>query len=324
MPADDRADVDGVQRTLGRHRSTGAGRRARGATGLLIDLARLGALTGPVRFVDTRTKDDYARGHIPEAIHFDSFDYANVDTRRGGLDKVGEDWREMFRSIGVGDQGTLVFYDVGIENRAPRPAVMLRLLGNQQSYVLHGGFYGWVVDGRPVSRKDAPPPPRMAGGFAQEMDRSDIATVDDVRRVLGSSTVLLDVRDDEEYTGVEAHGNPRVGRLPGAAHLVWNACGEQVRAIPDVVGRGKYQDFIVAKFKPAAAIRLALEAVGVRPSDDVILYCQRSHRASNVFLAMKSAGFPHVRIYVGSFREWSRREDLPIEVPESYGSPGAD
>jgi 3-mercaptopyruvate sulfurtransferase SseA len=48
----------------------------------------------------------------------------------------------------------------------------------------------------------------------------------------------------------------------------------------------------------------------------VVVYCQRSHRATNSYTALKHLGYPNVRVSIGSFYEWSRRLDLPVERPE--------
>lgn len=289
-----------------------------GAGGWLLEVSDLEGLTGPVWFVDTRKRADYDRAHIPGAIHFDNFEYANEATTPSALPKAVQDWKEMFREVGVDVEGTFVFYDVGMENRSPRPTVMLRLLGNPESYALHGGFYAWVRAGRPVSREAATKAPLPPGRFAKEMDMTDIATVDDVRKALRGPSVLLDVRDDEEYDGSKTQGNPRVGRLPGARHLPWNTLGVRETGLPEVVGTGKYEGAVIARFKPPEAILEDMARLGLGPSDDIILYCQRSHRASTAYLALKTAGFERVRVYMGSFREWSRRDDLPVEPPETY------
>ena len=43
------------------------------------------------------------------------------------------------------------------------------------------------------------------------------------------------------------------------------------------------------------------------------LYCFKGARASNTFLALKNAGVKDVRMYFGSWNEWSRDPSLPIE-----------
>lgn len=289
---------------------------------LLIEVHELDRLEGPVWFVDTRKRPDYDRGHIPGAIHFDNFNYANEDTTPLGLARVAADWGDMFRGVGIGLKETFVFYDVGMENRSPRPGVMLRWFGNPRSYVLHGGFAAWVAAGKPVSQ--SPPPaktPYLLSEFAAGLATDDIRTVDDVAEALDGRAVLLDVRDDIEYLGHKRmQKNPRLGRIPDARHVNWNRFCIPLKDVPDIVGRGKYKEFILSAFKDDAGIREEMAAVGIRPSDEVIVYCQKSHRASTAYLALKKAGFEKARVYLGSFREWSRRRDLPVEQPHTYVS----
>jgi thiosulfate/3-mercaptopyruvate sulfurtransferase len=59
-------------------------------------------------------------------------------------------------------------------------------------------------------------------------------------------------------------------------------------------------------------LRARLAAVGIEPETDVIVYCQKSHRACTVYLALERLGYAKAKVYPGSFREWSRRSDLPV------------
>ena len=47
----------------------------------------------------------------------------------------------------------------------------------------------------------------------------------------------------------------------------------------------------------------------------MITYCQGGYRAANSYLALRLLGYPRVRMYIGSWKEWGDREDLPIEHP---------
>jgi len=58
------------------------------------------------------------------------------------------------------------------------------------------------------------------------------------------------------------------------------------------------------------------DAVGVTPDREVVTYCQGGYRAAHTYHALKRIGFPRVRVYTGSWKEWGDREDLPIERPE--------
>ena len=66
-------------------------------------------------------------------------------------------------------------------------------------------------------------------------------------------------------------------------------------------------------FKTAAEVQAECHTAGIAPDDTVYLYCFKGARASNTFVALKQAGFNDVRMYFGSWNEWSRDPSLPIE-----------
>ena len=67
-------------------------------------------------------------------------------------------------------------------------------------------------------------------------------------------------------------------------------------------------------FKSPDEVRAECATAGIHPEDSVYLYCFKGARASNTFLALKQAGFKDVRMYFGSWNEWSRDPALPIET----------
>ena len=68
-------------------------------------------------------------------------------------------------------------------------------------------------------------------------------------------------------------------------------------------------------FRPAAELRQMYESAGITPDKEVISYCQGGYRAAHSYLALRLLGYPRVRNYIGSWKEWGDREDLPIETP---------
>jgi thiosulfate/3-mercaptopyruvate sulfurtransferase len=55
--------------------------------------------------------------------------------------------------------------------------------------------------------------------------------------------------------------------------------------------------------------------LGITADCDVVTYCQGGYRGAHTCLALRLIGYPQVRNYLGSWREWGDRLDLPLEVP---------
>ena len=267
---------------------------------LLITPAELGdrlaaGADAPV-LIDLRPTEAFAAGHIPGAVHLDLFGVSLTDTDPAPLAAFLWMIGHLLASRGVAPERTVVVYDEKSGIRAARAFWFLEYFGHPDPRQLDGGFGAWERGGGPVTRDAAPPKPSgwMAG-------RSDdrLATWRIIRDRLGAPDLaVLDTRTDGEYCGATVRAK-RGGAVPGAAHVEWT--------------RNLGAD---GAFKPAAELRAMYEAAGVTPDKEVISYCQGGYRAAHGYLALRLLGYPRVRNYLGSWKEWGDREDLPIEVPE--------
>jgi len=116
--------------------------------------------------------------------------------------------------------------------------------------------------------------------------------------------VILDVRSQEEYAGLDSKQNSRSGHIPGAAWLEWK------ELLNDTMN-----------FKSLAELQKRLFEAGITPDKEVITYCQSGSRSSNTYLALRILGYPRLKNYIGSWQEWSSRLDLPVEKQEASSTP---
>jgi thiosulfate/3-mercaptopyruvate sulfurtransferase len=261
------------------------------------DLAALLARDGGERplVLDLRPPEAYVAGHVPSALHVDLWGVSLVDTDPAPLKAFMWMIEHVLVVHGVTADTPVVVYDDQSGIRAARAFWFLEYFGHPSVRMLDGGFGAWQRVGLPIDRDAAPPPQSEWTG---EREGSRLATWKDVRAAVGrSGTVLLDTRSDAEYCGVLVRAK-RGGAIPGAVHIEWTR-----NLTPE------------GEFKPAAELERMYADAGVTPDREVITYCQGGYRAAHSYLALRLLGYPRVRVYVGSWKEWGDREDLPIERP---------
>jgi thiosulfate/3-mercaptopyruvate sulfurtransferase len=255
--------------------------------------ARLGA--ADLRVVDTRPGEEYASGHIPEAVHFDLYGISLNDTSPGPLEAFTWMWGYLLEIRGIAMEHTIVFYEETSGFKAARGFWFLEYFGHRDVHVLDGGLRAWRAAGYPVTQQ-ATPPRRRA--FTPARRPETLATHQEVLEAIGRpDAVILDTRSDDEWSGRSVRA-ARAGAVPSAVHLEWT------RNL-DASGR----------FKPAAELRAMYEAEGVTPDKEILPYCQGGYRSAHAYLALRLLGYPRLRNYLGSWKEWGDKTHLPIMEP---------
>jgi thiosulfate/3-mercaptopyruvate sulfurtransferase len=246
-----------------------------------------------VVLIDTRLAAEYWAGHLEGARHLDPFPFHHSDTGESGINEFRGQLAWIFSALGITGHETVVFYEDESGMRATRGAWLLEHMGHSSVRILDGGL-NQTDQKRLVTVASAVTPSNFQG----TPEAATLATYQYVADHLGHQDVqLFDVRSDEEYFGERIRAR-RGGAIPGAIHRDWRQ---------NLDHRGA--------FKPAAELRAEFEQLGLRPEREIISYCQGGYRSANAFYALRLAGYPRVRNYLGSWGEWGNREDLPIEKP---------
>jgi thiosulfate/3-mercaptopyruvate sulfurtransferase len=264
---------------------------------LLVSASWLSSrLTDPsVVVLHVGTEANYRAGHVPGARLVLSSALA-VD--RNGLPAELPDVATLdalFEAAGVSD-GAHVVLAGGGPTAAARAFFTLDYLGHARVSMLDGGLAGWRADGRPT---ETTTPSVARGSFTPRVQSARLVDADWVAARLGRPGVaLVDVRPTAEYTG-EVAGSAlvqRPGHIPGARNVFWRT-------------------FLVSdtdeRLKPEAALRALLEGAGAAAGVDVVTYCGSGVLSSFGYFVARYLGYD-VKLYDGSFTDWSLRTQLPV------------
>jgi thiosulfate/3-mercaptopyruvate sulfurtransferase len=272
--------------------------RQRAGVELLITPAQLREqiARGGVVLLHIGERADYNAGHIPGARFFP---YDAVSRQNAGLMlelPTASTLDSLFESLGVSDDSRVVLY-WGKDWYSPTTRVFLTLdylgLGDRTS-ILDGGFAAWRSAGAPVTTDV----PRVVRGSLTVHPRPDVVVdAKTLRAAIGDGrTAIIDARDSRFYTG-EAEGmHAREGHVPGARNLPFKALIDENGA-----------------FKSRQQLETILDAAGATSGKRVIGYCHIGQQATMVYFAGRLLG-RDVHLYDGSWDEWSRRSELPIET----------
>ncbi len=251
-------------------------------------------------------KESYDAAHIAGAQWVP---YNEIGTRQEGaltleLPPV-EQLQALFERLGVSDNSRIVLY-MGTDWATPTARVFLTLeylgLGERAS-ILDGGLPAWRAEGHPVTTEVR----TAAPGKLTVRPRNDVV-VDAAwvsAHLRDASVAIVDARNTRFYEGDPGRMS-RGGHIPGAKSVPFVTLLEE---------SGKYKD--------AAALAEAFRAAGVPAGATVVTYCHIGQQASLAWFVARMLGY-NARMYDGSFEDWSRRSELPVEAPTPSAPPPKD
>ena len=275
----------------------------------ILEIEELHALLregAPLRLLDVRWALDgskghhtYLTGHLPGAVHIDlDTELAGPASPQAGRHPLPdpEDFAASLRLAGIDDDTRVVAYDDTDGAPAGRLVWMLRALG-QDAAVLNGGLAAWSGA---LETDDVRPAAGTA--TARHWPATAIATIDEAATTSG---VLVDARAPQRYRGEVEPIDPRAGHIPGALNLPYTGN-------LDADGR----------FLPPEQLRERFAAAGLAPDSEVIAYCGSGVTGTHDVLALQHAGFSNVRLFPGSWSQWSADPQRPVATGSEPGSRG--
>ena len=250
------------------------------------------------------------QGHIPGAVNIhDIFTFLATSSREGLTELQGK-FAEAFGKAGLSGEEIAVVYEESMNTgfgQSCRGYFLLQFLGYPKAAVLHGGYQAWLAEDMETTTAVPTPAPKTFP--IDESAASVMLTWEDMLEAVEKDDIVkLDVRDVDEWVGTSSSPYgidfcPRKGRIPGAVWLEWYRMMKPGEVAP--------------VFKSKEELQAECDTVGINQDSTVYLYCFKGARASNTFIALKEAGVKDVRMYFGSWNEWSRNPDLPIEEGHS-------
>jgi thiosulfate/3-mercaptopyruvate sulfurtransferase len=237
---------------------------------------------------------DYIQEHIAGAVYFNQNLLRVPYKGTPGFyvsDKIAE---LLFRRVGLVNDIPVVVYSGagtfrgwgdGLEQTMI--AYSLVRFGHNKVYVLDGGLDKWKKEGRRLT-KDFPAVEES--NFTVKLRENYWIEYEEFKKIKDNEdVVLLDARPSNFYEGQGPW--PKPGHIPGAINLPWKTLMDKNNS---------------AFLKSEDEIRNILNVKGITPEKTVICSCGTGREATNEFIMFKFlVGFPDVKIYEGSFTEWT-------------------
>ncbi|MEO1373188.1 MAG: sulfurtransferase [Cyanobacteria bacterium J06635_10] len=235
---------------------------------------------------------------IPRAVIWNPFTDLMLPDRRVNFDKANIE--KLLSSSGIENSSTVIVYG---ELAAIGGWIfwLLKVFGHQDIRVLNGSRSKWIAEKRPLTKVKTVTTPTQY--CAQQPDANLRSLYENVRNSINQTdSVILDVRTPEEYSGKWFYDKPpenneRTGHIPSAVHVSYESSLNEDGTL-----------------KPIEELRKIYESKGITADKKIIPYCAVGARSAHTWFVLKYLlGYPNVLNYDGSWSEWSRIADAPIE-----------
>lgn len=272
--------------------------------------AAAGASSGQWKILDVRPVPplDYISGHLPNAVHLSEQAFRGPNGKLPYQIWPARDLANLLSKAGISNNDKVLVYSDGNNVLgASLVAYILEKSGVPTIGILDGGFSAYKGQGQPVTKVF---PVYNPGSFNPKSVPGLAISLKDVLALVGKpNVVIVDPRPKGMFEGTE-QTFIRNGHIPGAINITWQSVTEANN--PDEALKNPH------KLKSIEALRQLFVSRGVTPDKTVIISCSTGREASLQYVVLKHLlGYPNVRIYEGSWTEYSTT-DNPVQTgPET-------
>jgi thiosulfate/3-mercaptopyruvate sulfurtransferase len=251
-------------------------------------------------------KADYDAQHIPGARYVAvTPDLAAPNNGLNNEMLPPDVLHDRLAALGISDNSRIVVsYDKSMVAQATRVVFTLDYAGlGSATSLLDGGLTAWARDGHDMTRDV---PPARTGTLAPLTLRPIVVDAEYVLAHLKTPHVaIVDGRAAAFYDGSQTGGSTsaphRTGHIAGAYSVPYSSVTDEQAAL-----------------RSAQELEAIFTKAGVQPDDTIIGYCHSGQQATAMLFAARTLGHP-VLLYDGSFEDWSRHPDYPVDNPAKRG-----
>lgn len=254
-----------------------------------------------VKILDIRDEDAYKLGYIPGATNSSPGVFDDPSLGLPALLGKQDIFKNLMSTYGIEESDKVVIYSsVESVQAATRVYWAMKVGGHEDISILDGQLEGWIRQGGqiekdPILNREESAYKLSQGNSQLNVDSAYVLDIIENKK----DTIILDCRMPEEYgsQGPANQMNQRGGHIPGAINL------------------GHIQTLDEAKkFKSKEDLEKLFASLGIDGSKEIVTYCQTGYRATVCWFALSEIlGYDRVRVYDGSYIQWSNDLSLPVE-----------
>lgn len=261
--------------------------------------------------LDTRTKAQYEKGHIPGAYHlcFCLF-RTGADSTPPYMMQPAQELAKIFGGtrLGLSHNKRIVLYDDGHSGRGIA-FLALKMIGHQKISFLDGNLSSWQEGGFKIAQGKAP----KARSKIYPVHAENLL-VDNHRIIesMGSGqAVVVDVRNAAQH-----NGDMRRSDISKKGGAIPDSLSFPLKTLMDSNG----------KFYSDERLSWLLSTSGMQQSKDkeIITTCNTNMLAAELYMVLTYLGYDNVKVHDGSWAEWSLEfehsspleETPPQDIPQ--------